>query len=244
MLVLPYEVAEGIYWVGVYLGKEAMLSLNAFLLKDKETTLIDTGAVPTREALLKNIREVTEPSTLKYVVISHSCVDHVGGLDAILAVAPDVEVVTSEIGARVLALYGLQPKTRIVKDGDTLNLGEKKLRFISAPYLDKMDSMFTYEETNKVLFTADAFSYWVTEWTLFADRDVSKDVKICNDVLHGGSHRLMNALEKIKGMDIKVIAPGHGPMLRSNIPEYVRVLSENIDITPHYHIWNMRATAS
>jgi len=223
---LIYEVAKGIYWVGVYLGKEAMLSLNAFLLKDKNTTLIDTGAIPTRKAVVENIREITDPSDIRYVVLSHSCIDHCGGLEAILQLAPNVEVVTSEIGAKVLALYGVQPKVKVVKEGDTLSLGEKRLRFISAPYLDKMDSMFIYEETNKVLFTADAFSTWIPEWRLFAEGDVSNDLKMCNDVLHGGSHKLAVALEKIKGMDINIIAPGHGSMLRTNIPKYIRLLSE------------------
>jgi len=226
VVVLIYEVAEGIYWVGVYLGKEAMLSLNAFLLKDKDTALIDTGAIPTKEAVLQNIKEAADPTTIRYVVITHGCVDHVGGLSTILGIAPNVEVVTSEIGAKILPLYGVQSRTKVVQDHDTLSLGKKKLKFIYAPYLDRMDSMFIYEETNKVLFTADAFSSWIPEWKLFADRDVSKDLKICNDVLHGGSHKLVNALEKIKGMDIKVIAPGHGSLLKSNIPEYIRVLSE------------------
>lgn len=221
-----HEVAEDIYWVGVYLGKEAMLSLNAFLLRDRDTALIDTGAVPTKEAVLQNIKEVADPSDIRYVVITHGCVDHVGGLSKILEIAPNVEVVTSEIGAKLLPLYGMQPRTKIVKDGDSLSLGKKKLRFIYAPYLDRMDSMFIYEENDKVLFTADAFSSWIPEWKLFADRDVSKDLKVCNDVLHGGSHKLVDALEKIKGMDISVIAPGHGSMLKSNIPEYIRVLSQ------------------
>lgn len=225
-----YEVAEGTYWVGVYLGKEAMLSLNAFLLRDKDTALVDTGAVPTKETVLQNIKEVADPSTIRYVVITHGCVDHVGGLSTILGKAPNVEVVTSEIGAKVLPLYGIQPRIKVVKDGDTLSLGKKKLRFIYAPYLDRMDSMFIYEETNKMLFsaraTADAFSSWIPEWKLFADRDVSKDLKLCNNALHGGSHKLVNALEKIKGMDINMIAPGHGSMLRSNIPEYIRILSQ------------------
>jgi len=225
---LAQEIADGIYWVGIYLGKDAKLSLNAFLLKDEKTALIDTGAIPTREAVLKNIKEIVEPSTIRYIILSHSCVDHCGGLGRLLEVAPDAEVIGSEIAAASVALYGLQPKvSKGVKDGETLSLGKKKLRFISAPYLDKLDSMFIYEEVNEVLFTADAFGTWSPEWKLFADGDMSEALTMYNNMIFGGPQRLSNALERIRGLNIKIIAPGHGSMLKSNIEKYIRLLSIN-----------------
>jgi flavorubredoxin len=224
---MTYEIVDGIYWVGIHMGKEVPLSLNAFILKDKNTALIDTGAVPTKEIILKNIKEIVDPATIKYIILTHGCVDHCGGLGSFLEVAPNAEVVGSEMGVQSVGLYGVQPKTtRTMKDGETLDLGEKRLRFISAPYIDKPDSMFIYEETNKVLFTADAFGTWTPEWKLFADGDVSEDLKMYNNVILGGPQRLANILKRIKEMDIKIIAPGHGPMLRSNIQKYIGVLSE------------------
>jgi len=224
---MAYQIANKIYWVGIYLGEKVPLSLNAYVLKDRDTALIDTGAIPTKDMILKNISEVVDPSEIRYVILTHSCVDHCGGLNGILQVAPNAEVVASEMGAQSVGLYGVQPKfSRGMKDGDTLNLGEKRLKFISAPYLDKLDSMFVYEETNKVLFTADAFGTWTPEWKLFADRDVSEDLKNYNNTILGGPQRLTHILEKIKEMDIKIIAPGHGSMLRSNIEKYLNVLGE------------------
>lgn len=224
---MAHEIADGIYWVGIYLGKDAKLSLNAFLLKDEKTALIDTGAIPTREAILQNIKEIVEPSAIRYIVLSHSCVDHCGGLARLLEVAPNAEVVGSEIGVASAALYGVQPKaSKGMKDGETLGLGGKKLRFISAPYLDKMDSMFIYEEVNKVLFTADAFGTWSPEWKLFAEGDMAEELKMYNNMIFGGPQRLSNVLEKIKGLDIEIIAPGHGSMLKSNIQKYLLTLQQ------------------
>lgn len=224
---MKYEIVDGIYWVGIHMGKEVPLSLNAFILKDKNTALIDTGAVPTKDVILKNIKEIVDPSTIKYLILTHSCVDHCGGLGSFLEVMPNAEVVGSEMGVQSVGLYGVQPKTvRGMKDGETLDLGEKRLKFISAPYIDKPDSMFIYEENNKVLFTADAFGTWTPEWKVFADRDVSEDLRTYNNMILGGPQRLANILKRIKGMDIKIIAPSHGSMLRANIEKYIDMLSE------------------
>lgn len=224
---MVYRIVDEIYWVGIHMGKEVPLSLNAFILKDKNTALIDTGAVPTKDAILKNIRDVVDPSTIKYIILTHGCVDHCGGLGGLLEVVPNAEVVGSEMGVQSVGLYGVQPKaTRGMKDGETLDLGEKRLKFISAPYIDKPDSVFIYEEINHVLFTADAFGTWTPEWKVFADRDVSEDLRTYNNMILGGPQRLANILKRIKGMDIKIIAPSHGSILRANIKKYIDVLSE------------------
>ena len=120
----------------------------------------------------------------------------------------------------------------VVKDGDTLELGKRKLRFIYAPYLCKPDSMFIYDETDRILFTADAFGIYTqpnAEWRLFAEGDVSditQALKSYSRINFGEQSNLASAIKRIEGLDIDIIAPGHGPMLRGEINRYIEALSQ------------------
>ncbi len=116
----------------------------------------------------------------------------------------------------------------IVKDGYTLDLGDKTLQFISAPNLHWPDTMFTYLAEEKILFTCDSFGAHFCHEAIFDDLvgDFDDAFKYYFDViLKPFSKFMLKAIEKIKSLDIKVIATGHGPILRTDWQKYV-ALSE------------------
>ena len=223
------EISEGVYWVGVHVP-QAGASINAFLITDKKTTLVDTGAIGTQEVVLGNIKGIVDPSTIDYVVLTHNCVDHCGGLASILEMAENAKVVASELTAmRIPLIYGINPDIKVVKNRETLDLGKRRLKFIYAPYLCKADSMFIYDERDGILFTADAFGSYGdpgTEWKLFAEGDITQKLLAYSQMTFGEQSNLANAIERIKGLDIRMIAPGHGAMIREDIDGHIKALGK------------------
>lgn len=225
------EIAKGIHWVGVHFPRPPGASVNAFLIKDDETTLIDTGPAVTQEAVLGNIKKIVDPSEIKYIVLTHAEVDHCGGLKRIMEVATNAKVVASQIGAMMLSLYGIQTQAQVVKDGDVLNLGRRKLRFVFSPIVDTWDTLFVFEDSERILFSADAFSASVAEWKLFADADQREAVKALHKMKFPWVElvspvKMAKALEKIRGLNPKIIAPGHGLMIRKDIDKYIDALAQ------------------
>ncbi|HSO77837.1 MAG TPA: FprA family A-type flavoprotein, partial [Bacteroidales bacterium] len=133
---------------------------------------------------------------------------------------PQATVVGSGNAIRYLADIVNKPfKSMVVKDGDTLDLGNKTLRFISAPNLHWPDTMFTYLEEDKILFTCDAFGAHFCPQDIFDDKADNYKVSFqyyFDTILKPYSKFMLKAIEKISGLDISLIAPGHGPILKSN----------------------------
>lgn len=101
------EIADGVYWVGVYF-KDKGASMNSFLLKDEKTALVDVGPTATQDMVLSNIEGIAEPESIDYVVLTHAGeVDHAGAVQKVLQVCSNAEVYTSELGAMAIPLYGL-----------------------------------------------------------------------------------------------------------------------------------------
>jgi|Deesub1362A_J573_1020465.scaffolds.fasta_scaffold00005_55 flavorubredoxin len=227
------KVAENVYWVGVYF-KEKGSGVNAFLIKDDKTALIDTGPPITQELVINNIKNIIDLENLDYIVLTHAEVDHCGALGKILQDAKNSKVCTSEIGAMLVPIYGFQAEMNIVKPGDVLNLGEKTLRFISTPLVDTWDTLFVFEEMNRILFTADAFGTFGQpnkDWKLFAQEDITDALKVYNAIKFpwikvASKDKIKKAIEDIKALKPNIIAPGHGPLIRENIDKCCDILAE------------------
>ncbi len=117
-------------------------------------------------------------------------------------------------------------KSMVVKDGDTLDLGNKTLRFISAPNLHWPDTIYTYLEEDKILFTCDSFGAHYCDEELYSSLtpDFIKSYKYYFDVILKPFSRFMvKAIEKIKPLEIDVICPGHGPLHRENLREIIEL---------------------
>ncbi len=151
------EVSKGIYRICTF-EQESGLNFNQFLIDDERPALIHTGMYPMYEDVRKAVAEVMDPSRLSYVVVPHFESDECGGMGRFLEEAPDAVLACSELGAMVnLTQWDYSGPVRGFRDGDTLELGEHKLRFMETPHVHHWDSMMVFEETTESLFPADLF---------------------------------------------------------------------------------------
>jgi flavorubredoxin len=165
----------------------------------------------------------------------------------LLKLAPAATVVGSGNAIRFLEDIVNEPfNARIVKDGDTLDLGNKTLKFISAPNLHWPDSIYTYLVEDKVLFTCDSFGAHYCSENMFSrfDEDYSEAFRYYFDVILKPFSRFMiNAIEKIRPLDIDFICPGHGPLHSENISTAIslseRYATEYLRITKKGNNWNI-----
>lgn len=134
------------------------ISFNQFLIADERPALIHTGTWQVYESVRQAVAEVIDPKTLAYIVIPHFEADECGGMARFVHDAADATLVASELGA-ALNLSGWQyvGPFKGMRDGDVLELGRHRLRFIETPHVHHWDSMMVYDETTRALFPADLF---------------------------------------------------------------------------------------
>ena len=226
--ILP--VSENVKWIGVLdydiesfdivMKTEFGTTYNSYFINADKKTIIETSKESFRDTYLEKIRKVCNPSEIEFIVLNHTEPDHSGNLKHLLEIAPNATVVGSGQALNYLSEMLDKPfKSLKVKDGDVLNLGNMKLKIIGAPNLHWPDSIFTYLEEDKVLFTCDSFGAHFCHEEMFDDKvgNYEDAFKYYYDViLQPYSKFMVKAIEKIKDLDISLIAPGHGPILRKN----------------------------
>lgn len=232
------ELKKDVYWVGAldwavrdFHGYETPrgTSYNNYLVLDDEVTLIDTVKYDFAEITLKNILGVVDPAKIKHVIINHIENDHATSLDRIMALAPDATIYITEKGRRGLErFFDLEQWTiKVVKSGDTLCTGRKTFRFIETPMLHWPDSMVTYLQEDKILFTQDAFGQHIASSGRFDDEFVAEysDAVLEDAVIDYYANILMPFGQMIKvkiaeieksGFEIDIVAPDHGIIWRND----------------------------
>jgi flavorubredoxin len=153
------EIVDGIYRIcSLRAGQSAPVGFNQFLIDDEHPTLIHTGYHDSYDAVRSAVGEVLDPKRLSYVVLAHFESDECGGMDRFLADAPSSVLVASELGATVnLAHWGSRGPVKGMCDGDVLDLGRHRLKFLETPHVHHWDSMMVLEEATCSLFPADLF---------------------------------------------------------------------------------------
>jgi flavorubredoxin len=191
---------------------------NSFFINAARKTIVETAKEKFSDTYLKKLMRVTDPADIAYIVLDHTEPDHSGAMRQLLDLAPSAVVVGSGNAIRYLTDIVNRPfKSLAVKDGDTLDLGNKTLKFISAPNLHWPDSIYTYLVEDKILFTCDSFGAHYCSEEMFDDLagDYSEDFRYYFDVILKPYSRFMvRAIEKIRPLEISMIATGHGPILR------------------------------
>lgn len=230
------KVTDDLYWVG---GNDRRLELfenlfpipngvsyNSYLLMDEKTVLFDTVDTSIGRQFLENIEAVLDGRSLDYLVINHMEPDHCSLIDELVIRHPDMKIIGN---AKTFPMIGqfydldLEGKTVTVKEGETFSSGKHTLHFVMAPMVHWPEVMMTYDETDKVLFSADAFgTFGAMNGTIFNDeidfdRDWLDDARryYTNIVGKYGPH-VQALLKKAGTIDIKVICPLHGPVWRND----------------------------
>ena len=231
----PVEIKLGVYWVGVndYETKlfESLWSLphgvsyNSYLILGDKKVLVDTVKAEYAEELIENINSVIDVKELDYVIVNHLEPDHSGSLPEIVKNAPNVKIVgTNRAIDMVKSFFHLDQEAITVRDGSSLDIGGKTLRFIEAMWLHWPETMFTYLVEDKILFPCDAFGSFGALGNKIFDDEVdlelffSESKRYFATIVSKYSKFVLRAIEKIKnlGIDIEIIAPGHGPVYRKN----------------------------
>lgn len=231
------KIIDEVYWVGardpylrifdIIMTAEQGTSYNAYLVKGSEkTALIDTVKVKFWDDHLKRLEEIIDISTIDYLVINHAEPDHTGSIEALLSRNPGLTIVGSGPAIDLLKeIANSSFQYQVVEQGDKLSLGNRTLSFVSVPFLHWPDSIYTYLEEDGVLFSCDSFGSHFPDERLFndlIDQDFLDAYQYYFDKIMGPfKPYVLEALEKIKDFDLQLICPGHGPVLRENIPYYV-----------------------
>jgi len=198
---------------------------NSFFINAEKKTIVELAKEKFSETYLTKLKSVTDPGDIEYIIVDHTEPDHSGSLKLLLNLAPSATVVGSGNAIRYLQdIVNMPFKSLIVKDGDTLDLGNKTLRFIAAPNLHWPDSMYTLLVEDKVLFTCDSFGAHYCSSELFSDfsDEYEATFKYYFDVIMKPFSRFMlRAIERIRQYDIEVICTGHGPIHRENMKKAI-----------------------
>jgi len=224
------KLSESAYWVGsrdwnrrvfdALIPLPKGTSYNAYLITgDKENILIDTVNPGFEKELDEKVRSIIDPDTILYIVMNHAEPDHAGAIPYMMRIASKAKLITTKRGARMAQVFYQVPEDRIkvVSDQETLSLGGRTLRFIEAPMLHWPETMFTYLQEDKILFPCDFFGSHLAGGVY---DDEVEDLMVhaqryWGEIMMPYRAMAVKALEKLQGLDIKMIAPSHGPIYRN-----------------------------
>lgn len=224
------DITSDVKWIGVLdydiltfdivMHTEFGTTYNSYFINARKKVLIEVAKEKFSATYQKKLRSLTNPADISYIILDHTEPDHSGSLKQMLQLAPSATVVGSGNAIRYLEdMLNMPFRSLVVKDGDTLDLGDKTLRFISAPNLHWPDSIYTYLEEEKILFTCDSFGAHYCTYEM--KDDLTKDYLAAHKyyfevIMRPFSRFMLKAVERIKSLDIEYICPGHGPILQEN----------------------------
>ncbi|MCU0859393.1 MAG: FprA family A-type flavoprotein [Thermoplasmata archaeon] len=230
-------MAQDVHWVGVKHYNRRLFdgliplphgtSYNAYLVVGKEkTALIDTVNPGFEQVLIDKVRQHIDPAKLDYVVMNHAEPDHANAVKTMLDLAPGAKLLVGAKGKEAAMMYFGVPAERItvVDESTRIDLGGKTLRFIDAPWLHWPETIFTYLEEDAILFPCDFFGSHVADGEFFSDEfgdELAVDLAklYFAEIMMPFRKPGANAIEKVRKLGVKMIAPSHGVIWRN--PEVI-----------------------
>ena len=237
--MLAREICPNIFWIGVNdrttdlfeglwpIAQEGV-SYNSYLIMDEKRAVIDLAKSATSGEYFAQLEEVCALDKIDYLVINHMEPDHTGLLQAFRRLAPQAEILGSARTKEMLGgFYSLSDRVRVVEDGETLSLGRRTLKFYSTPFVHWPETIMTYDVADKVLFSCDAFGgYGALRGAVFDDecRDLGfyekEALRYYANIVANYSPRVLDAIAKLGGVPIRIVAPSHGLIWRRQ-PEHI-----------------------
>jgi len=258
------SISESAKWVGVidqdmkkFHGEELSIpngtSYNSYLVRDEKTVLIDTVIQAYSEQWINLLKEEIDLNDIDYIIMNHNEPDHSGGLVQLIKEIPDTPVYCTAKGKEIIeAYYGENFNFRVVKSGDTLDLGTKKITFVEMKMLHWPDSMMSYLDGDNILFSNDAFGQHYGAHALFNDK-VNQDIlnyeclKYYACILTPFSRLIDAKLKEVLAMNLPInaICPSHGVIWRDNptqiIEKYAKWCKnykEDVVVLAYDTMWN------
>lgn len=227
------EIRPGIFWIGVndrttdlFEGfwpiTQEGVTYNSYLVRGEKTAIIDLAKSIKGDEFLAQIEEVTEVSKIDYIVINHMEPDHTGLLRMFRRLAPQAVILGSAKTRDMLrGFFSVTEKVHAVADGEILSLGGPTLRFLSTPFLHWPETIMTYEESQKVLFSCDAFGgYGAIRGGIFDDECAHPEfyereaLRYYANIVANYSSRVLDAIGKAASLPVEIVAPSHGLVWR------------------------------
>lgn len=198
------------------------VSYNSYVILDEKVTVMDTVDARATEEWLANLEKVLDGRTVDYLVVSHMEPDHAANVQRLIEKYPSMQVVGNVKTFNMISQFfavDLEGRKVVVKEGDTLNVGSHTLQFFMAPMVHWPEVMVTYEQSEKILFSADGFGK-------FGALDVEEDWacearRYYFNIVGKYGVQVQNLLKKAATLDIEMICPLHGPVLRENLAYYI-----------------------
>ena len=198
------------------------ISYNSYIIHDEKTVIMDAVDKRMVKEWLENVKKDLEKKEPDYLVVSHLEPDHSGGIEALIDMYPNMKIIVSQVAGNMIPQFihrDLKDKLVIVKEGEVVDLGDHKLQFFMAPMVHWPEVMVTYEQTEKILFSADGFGKFGT-LDVKDDWDCEARRYYFNIVGRFGA-QVQALLKKASNLDIKMICSLHGPILKENLEYYI-----------------------
>lgn len=199
------------------------ISYNSYLIKDEKNVVLDTIDRRMTNEWLENLEKELGEESVDYLVISHLEPDHAYNIGLLAKKYPTMKIIGNAITFKMLPQFfeieNLEERQIVVKEGDTLIIGKHVLQFFMAPMVHWPEVMVTYERTEKILFSADGFGKF---GTLDTDEDWTCEARRYYFGIVGKyGAQVQSLLKKASTLDIQMICPLHGPILRENLSYYI-----------------------
>lgn len=231
------EIASGIRYIGVddldldlfesqYVIPEGM-SYNSYLILDEKVAVLDTVDASKTDIWLEGLQEALQGRKPDYLIVNHMEPDHSGVIGRLTELYPEITIVATAMAVKFLGQFnpGKTFRTQAVKEGDTLSLGAKTLRFFTAPMVHWPEVMVTFEESTGTLFSADAFGKFgaISKTAFWADEDdwACEARRYYFNICGKYGPQVGALLKKLPA--VKLIAPLHGPLMRGDLTPYLNL---------------------
>ena len=231
------EIASGIRYIGVddldldlfesqYVIPEGM-SYNSYLILDEKVAVLDTVDARKADIWLEGLQEALQGRKPDYLIVNHMEPDHSGVIGRLTELYPEITIVATAMAVKFLGQFnpGKSFRTQAVKEGDTLSLGARTLRFFTAPMVHWPEVMVSFEESMGTLFSADAFGKFgaISKTAFWADEDdwACEARRYYFNICGKYGPQVSALLKKLP--EVKLIAPLHGPLMRNDLTPYLNL---------------------
>ena len=235
-MLKPIQIKEDLYYIGVNDRTKALfenlwplpkgVSYNSYLIVDEKTALFDTVDICYSDIFLQKLETALDGRSLDYLVINHMEPDHSGSLRLLKTKYPNIQIVGNKRTADMInGFYGITDGILVIGDGEELSLGKHNLVFYLTPMVHWPETMMTYEKTEKMIFSGDAFGTFgtldggITDKQLHPERYYDEMVRYYSNVVGKFGSPVQKALQKLDHLEINYICSTHGPIW--TIPEQI-----------------------
>lgn len=245
------KIKDGLFFVGASDRRLALfenvypldngVSYNSYLYLDEKTCLLDTVDSSVSNVFYENLNYLLGERKLDYLIVNHLEPDHAANIGELLLRHKETTIILGAMAKKFLLNYfpKIEAKFIVVKEGDTLSIGKHRFTFVSAPMVHWPEVMFTYEESDKILFSADAFgTFGALNGNIFADltkyekEHLKEARRYYSNIVGKYGQQVLAVLKKAADLDIKTIAPLHGPILEGNLNKIINYYIKWASYTP------------